>query len=148
MTYVQPATISAWAALVSAVVALITVSVSLRRARRQIIAPMRLEWITTLRQHIAEFTAEATKVNRDYNFLGTDKLDDNLRKNILLLEHRIRLLLNPDEPAHRELLKALREIGEACLTRGLDDFRQLLEAAFECAQTVLRAEWRKVKELR
>src|SRR5437867_10604738 len=108
---------------------------------------MRLEWITTLREHVTELTAEATRINREYNILGKDKLEQDVRKSLVLLDHRIRLLLNPDEKTHQELLKSVHEIGEALLIKGLDDFRQLLEIVFERAQIVLRAEWQRVKKL-
>src|SRR6185295_4500627 len=99
--------LSAWAAVVAAFAALVGILLTAWIARRTMIAPMRLEWITTLRVHITELSAEATIINRDFNFRNVDKLPEDVRKNLLLQEHRIRLLLNPEEKAHQHLLASV-----------------------------------------
>jgi len=76
------------------------ISSSLEVANKQIVAPMRQAWINSLRDLLSEISSSALH----YYVAGfEDRTDEEYRK-LTLLEHKITLMMNPEENDHKELL--------------------------------------------
>jgi hypothetical protein len=134
--------------IISGGAALVAVFAGLRRSRRLLIAPMRLEWNTQLRDGISELISVNRNLNLESVFHGDPKLLGEAREKNLFLEYKIRLLLNPDEQSHESLANAVHRLNTESLTNGADQFNKLLEEVVALSQTVLRTEWKKIKALK
>ena len=151
-------------ALISAATALIASiagpSVQLMIARRQInanvISVSRQKWIETLRDHTAEFTALLSasavfKLARKGDVL--DEIANNLPllekvQRIVLVQYKIRLLINPTEADHRDFMAAVDSALKRVQTDVELDITALtadIEAVTLRAQAILKHEWVRVK---
>jgi hypothetical protein len=114
-----------------------------RLANKQIVAPMRQAWITTLRKFLAELCSSAT------HYFETGCRTDADCKRLAELQQEIILMLNPKEGAHNQLLQAIRCMLEA-LDRGKDhDRKSFVSASMDVtklAQEIFKEEWNRVKE--
>jgi hypothetical protein len=128
-----------------------------RTARMQIranlISANRQAWIDKLRDELAELFELLTWrfLQRPGTYSGEEshKYEAEKRSRIRFLKHKIRLRLNPLETDSRSLLDLLTRLEESA-ARGSggddSDFEELLEAAVIKSQTILKAEWLRVKE--
>ena len=78
---------------------------SLETANKQIIAPMRQAWINKLRDLVAELISLSQRY-----YAVDDSFTNEGYQRLVLLEAKIKLMLNPQEPPHQKLEKAIREI--------------------------------------
>lgn len=124
---------------------------SLKAANKQILAPLRQQWIEALRGLIAEVTSEA-----HYLFIAAadEDIDEGSAKNekarrrVLFLEQKVRLMLNPNETDHQELIgkiRALVNAAEAYDPKG-PEFGGLHEAVTDLSRRVFKREWDRVKQ--
>ena len=145
-------------ALLSAITALIAVAVSpavsIHIARRQIRASVisgnRQKWIDQLRDQVAElitsikFLSLQTSLHR---FSEAEWIERFQKTH--LLESKISLLLNPKEPDHVALSKAIRQAVQAMLEKDdSQDARNILDytdSVIQQAQVILKREWERVK---
>jgi hypothetical protein len=156
----NPSTLSAFAACISALVALVVAAttpfvsfaVAKRQIRATVISTNRQAWINALRDDLAEMLelAIAYFYLRDGTLSGEEgfKYPYEQRTRLRRLENRIRLRLNPDEPPHQELLLLLIEVRRLSVAHDADDgesFEQAMELAIVKAQEILRSEWLRVK---
>jgi hypothetical protein len=125
------------------------IELSRRIAHRQIIAPMRQAWIEGLRGKLAELLSLSFRCWDRAVKLGTnyEELNDPEFKRILELTEEIRLLINPVEPDHKELVNSIAQITRSILC-GLDNFVEF-KSATEKARTlglaIFKTEWNRIK---
>lgn len=120
-------------------------------ARRQIVAPIRQKWIDELRDLITEFlsTAQMLVVVNDSNgILNEDDIDKETYKNMLSIERKLTLMLNPNESLHNELMVHIRELLDKTEhgVSNLSEFGPLVSKITETAQRILKEEWVRVKK--
>jgi hypothetical protein len=107
-------TASVIAAFTALVAVIIGPFITLRASKNQLLGSMRQAWINSLRDTIAEFCAKAYVGHGNIGALLTQ--DDALRHSARLarMQHmqttrelltKIRLLLNPNEPDHKQLYR-------------------------------------------
>lgn len=118
---------------------------SLEVANKQIVAPMRQAWINNLRDILSEVSSSALH----YFVAGfEDRTDDEYRR-LTLLEHRVRLMLNPKEEDHKTLETLIRTmIASLERDKGNEsdrDFIAAYEAEIKLSREVLKREWDRVK---
>ena len=136
---------------------------SLEVANKQIIGPMRQAWINSLRDLLAELAGTAHfYFEGQWADLGGGYVerisDERLRtdeqyERLSLLEHKIRLMLNPKEDDHSKLEQHIRAMIDALNNppmRGLDseepvEFVVAHSRVMELSREVLKREWDRVK---
>ena len=151
--------VSACTALVASIAGpLVTLSVARRQFNANVLSNNRQKWIETLRASIAELISllVGALVIRA-NWTGTwDKglsalqsipaMQEKLERAILV-QWNIRLLINPTEPDHQRLYKAIESVFSRLQTEQSDD--KAIEGDIEniatLAQTILKREWQRVK---
>ena len=83
--------------LISMLVTRKQIEASTHVTNKQILSPIRQNWINDLRSVLAEFTSKAK-----IHFECEDSCDNHYSQ-IIELEHRLYLMLNPKEKDHEEL---------------------------------------------
>lgn len=118
---------------------------SLEVANKQIIAPMRQAWINSLRDMLSELSSSALH----YFVAGFEDRTDEEYLRLTLLEHKVRLMLNPKEEDHRTLEELIRTmVGSLERRKGSEsdrDFIAAYEAEIALSREVLKREWDRVK---
>lgn len=120
------------------------VRASLDAANKQIVAPMRQAWINSLRDLLAELSANSLH----YYLSGyEDRTEDEYRR-IGILEERIRLMLNPREEDHVRLEKLVRKlvVGIQSAAPSQDEFVSTHQELTALSRTILKREWNRVKD--
>ena len=121
------------------------IELSRRIASRQIVAPMRQAWINALRDKLAELSNSALLYwNTEF-----DRRAEEEQHRLFLIEEQIKLLINPDEPDHKELVAAIKNLLWA-LQKGVlkdsgNDFSLARERVLLLGQKILKTEWNRVK---
>ena len=122
------------------------IEASLEVATKQITAPMRQAWINNLRDNIAELSGTALH----YFVAGFEDREDEDYWKLTLLEHKVRLMLNPNEEDHQRLEAVIREMMEALERRykARDDnnFVAAYEEVMKLSRQVFKREWNRVKD--
>lgn len=148
-----------WISIISTATALVAVIVgpimSYIIAKRQISASTvtmsRQQWINTLRNAIADFSAKASMTyclakNRQANEQSFQRIEEMVQ-----LNYKIELLINPHEEDHAELAQLaegiasilkLAKFNDPATTSNLDDKQKKLIAL---SQQILKREWERVK---
>ncbi len=144
-TFESSEIISFLAMLVSLVAVIIGPIVTFKVAKRQIVSPIRQKWIDELRELISEYLSECEKLL----VLGEDGLlnKEKTYTRLLYLEQKLKLMLNPKEERHIELLGIFKKITEE-IQHGVGniiDFGGQLKGATEVSQKILKEEWVRVK---
>ncbi len=125
------------------------IELSRRIASKQIVAPMRQEWINTFREKLAELTGSAFHYwNMRFIIKGAVELSDDEQRRLVQIEHEIELFINPTEQDHRELMEALRKVL-GLLERGTDErgeFNPALDKATILGQKIFKTEWNRIKD--
>jgi len=120
-------------------------------ARRQIVVPIRQQWIDELRNLVTEFlsTSQMLIVSEEANgILNNEDLDKDTYKKMLFIERKLTLMLNPNEDLHNELMEHVRKLMEQ-IEHGapnLLEFGPLVRIITETAQKILKKEWVRVKK--
>ncbi len=119
-------------------------SAALVTSNKQIIAPMRQAWINNLRDLLSELLSSA----RHYYVAGYEDRTDQEYHRVTLLEHKIRLMLNPKEEDHQRLEERIRNLIASMERhpRFVDDFPDLHDELVSLSRQVLKREWDRVKE--
>jgi hypothetical protein len=117
---------------------------SVQVANKQIIAPMRQAWINSLRDLLAELTSST----RHFFFRpGVKDQTGEAYRRLELLEHKVQLMLNPNEEDHRKLEDLIRNMI-ASMQGGKEsagDFMKAYVAVIKLSREVLKREWDRVK---
>lgn len=120
-------------------------------ARRQIVVPIRQQWIDELRNLVTEFlsTSQMLIVSEEANgILNNEDLDKDTYKKMLFIERKLTLMLNPNEDLHNELMEHVRKLMEQ-IEHGVPnllEFGPLVRIITETAQKILKKEWVRVKK--
>lgn len=145
----------------SAIVAFLAMLVSLaavivgpvansRIARRQIISPMRQKWINELRDLMSTLLSKcrlAVIMTEAGGLLEESKPNVELLSEILFLEQKLELMLNPNESDHKILVTAVGAITDSVQhgAKNVVEFGQKLSDASTCCKSILKREWERVK---
>lgn len=142
--------ITAITALVAVVVGpLVSIYVARREIRASVVSSNRQVWINNLRDTIAEFLAKHA-VARNNNFLShADESSLPRIQEIVWLNTRIELMINPNEADHARLAALISEmtntIGRsAAESKGANVNEQRAQVIL-LSQTILKREWERVK---
>ena len=117
---------------------------SLEVANKHITAPMRQAWINNLRDALAELTSRALH----YYLAGFEEREDAEHQNLTLLEHKVILMLNPNEEDHKQLEILIRQMTSS-LSRGREgdeDFCRAHTDVMALSRRIIKREWNRVKE--
>ena len=149
--------LSAFGAIVAALVALVSVivgplvacHVAQIQIKASVVSANRRVWIETLRSEVATFVAKITEFSMS-GPAGTASSDRLVGSGIEVsrLMAKIRLLLNPTESDHSELVSRLRD-AQAIAARkdhATRDLGAACDAIVVVAQKVLKREWERVKQ--
>ncbi|NQU44995.1 hypothetical protein HQ520_17045 [bacterium] len=130
--------------IISFIVAKRQITSSLAATQKQITAPMRQAWINSLRDLLADLASRALH----YYCAGYEDRDDAEYQHITLLEHRVQLMLNPNEEDHATLAE-LTGLMIRALERGREgreSFPCYHTQIMELSRRVLKREWNRVKD--
>jgi len=121
---------------------------SLKVANKQILAPMRQQWIENLRDSIAELISEAN--NTQQPFLITEasvRAHEESRKRLIFLEQKIRLLVNTAEEDHSTLLMEIRKLITVSHASNSADVAtsNAIQSVTEVARRIFKSEWNRIK---
>lgn len=152
--------ISACTALVASIVApFVTLAVARRQFNANVLSANRQKWIETLRDMVAELialivTALVVKAkwqgtwDQGRGALSSDPTLIEKLERLVLIQSKIRLLLNPTEPDHQRLDQAIdaaikRLRPEESVDAEMEADIQTITAL---AQSILKREWQRVKQ--
>lgn len=146
-------TISAATALVAVVVGpAASIYVAKRHIRASVLSANRQAWINRLRDELSKFVRDVKHIpSAQSSGVLTSSEAIGRCEETLLREEVIRLLLNPNEAEHKELLRLManartRMINAVNANRGLaDQMEEVTQPVVELAQQVLKTEWERVK---
>lgn len=116
----------------------------LETSNKQIVAPMRQAWINDLRNLLSELLSSAFH----YYVAGYEDRTDQEYQRVTHLEHKVKLMLNPNEEDHQHLEELI-----ATMIRSIernpkfsDNFPDLHDDLVSLSRKVLKREWDRVKE--
>lgn len=136
--------------LVSLTAVLVGPIVSFKLARRQIISPIGQKWIDELRDLVSTLLSKCRAgliMHEGHGLLDKESPDQELLKEILFLEQKLQLMLNPSEKDHQHLVDLVGaitndvELGASNLMA----FGERADAASACCKDILKREWERVK---
>ncbi|WP_017454562.1 hypothetical protein [Herbaspirillum rubrisubalbicans] len=143
--------------VIAALIAGLVVFVSTVLAKEQKTSEFRQTWIDELRKDVADYIASVSEATSLYLAKSTDKaeqqkfLDENfsLFQQFQALEHRIVLRLNSSE--HSSLIEQVTSLRSKIIIAHRDGGgaraeAQLIKDLIETTQSVLKGEWRRVKQ--
>jgi len=146
--------INMWISLISAMTALVAVIVgpliSWRIAKREVVSPIRQQWINVLRAKLAEimstshhfFVAWPEDVSAE-----SEQMETETHKKMLFLYREIELMLNPKEHDHTKLLESLRKITfEVNHRETAAKYSNIMGETTAIAQKIFKDEWTRVKQ--
>lgn len=136
--------------LISWLVARSQIQSSLKAANKQILAPMRQQWIEALRGLIAELASEAHYLYIAAEDEETDKgsaKNERARRRMFFLEQKVSLMLDPNEADHQDLIKNIRALVQAgeCYDSKGPEFGGLHKTVTELSRRVFKRECPEVR---
>jgi len=152
--------VSACTALVASIIGpFVTLSVARRRFAATVLSANRQKWIETLRDLLAELISQCVAVivvrqqwkgrwNRGMDAMAADpKLLEKLER-IVLVQWKIRLLINPVEADHRDLYGAIETALKRLQQEESTDAEMEgdIERITVLSQAILKREWERVKQ--
>jgi len=117
---------------------------STRTTEKQIISPIRQNWINELRMIIAEITSKSAH----YWAAGYEDRNDSEYYRITELEHQLKLYLNPNEKDHLELIEKIKIMTNHISASNYKDDEKFWDSHNEVmniSQKILKREWERVK---
>lgn len=159
MNPVWVAFVAACSAFVASLVGpFITLAISRRQFRANVISANREKWIGTLRETTAEFIALAAaaalhasrpgNTARGHAQLHADPTLMPRFERLVQVRWNLRLLLNPDEPHHLAVVQAVTATTEY-LQKGAPEADAIVahvNRVADATQVVIRDAWRRVKQ--
>lgn len=151
--------VSAATALAASVIGpCVTLMVAKRQFNANVISANRQAWIVTVRDTLAEMISlfvGIILVKRAWKGewqegKGAVETDPTLRAKLersIYVQCRVRLLLNPTEPDHREIMQAIERTVARLRSddRDEDGIQQEVTRITVLSQEILKREWRRVK---
>jgi len=133
----------------------ITLYIAKRQIKANVLSPNRQNWIHILRDEISNYLAITARTGSATASRTEDQsyimccIEDLSRS-----ESKIRLLLNPIEPDHQDLISLLKKTSSSVWylhanNKGnfAEDLNTLREDIIKIAQPILKKEWVRVKKL-
>ncbi|MEB1528148.1 hypothetical protein [Xanthomonas sp. WHRI 7945] len=119
-------------------------SAALLTSNKQIIAPMRQAWINNLRDLLSELLSSTLH----YYVSGYEDRTDQEYQRVTLLEHKVKLMLNPKEEDHQHLEERIRNMIASIEQhpKFANDFPDPHDEIVSLSRQVLKREWDRVKE--
>lgn len=159
MNPVWVAFVAACSALLASVVGpLVTLAISRRQFRANVVSANREKWIGTLRETTAEFIslAAAAAVHNGSPQAGGAPAHARVRadpallprfERLVLVRWNLRLLLNPTEPTHCNVVRAVDTVTARLADGTLDEASLIphVETIAATTQVVIREAWQRVK---
>ena len=117
---------------------------SLAIANKQIIAPMRQAWINNLRDLVAELSSSTLH----YWQAGYEHRTDEEYQRLTLLQHKVLMMLNPNEDDHRRLEELIRNLIMSLESgrEGEDGFVKAHPAVTDLSRQIFKREWNRVRD--
>ena len=151
--------VSACTALVASVVGpIVTLSVARRQFNANVLSANRQKWIETLRDLLAELISLLVaalviksgwkdKWDKGLGLINTDRAFLAKLERIVLVQWKIRLLINPTESDHRELYEAIATALKRLQFEESHDAETEadIESITKLGQSILKREWERVK---
>lgn len=151
--------VSACTALVASIVGpLVTLAVAKRQFNATVLSANRQKWIETLRDMLAELisllvaavTIKAMgkiKWDRGLGPISSDPALLQKLERIVLVQWKIRLLTNPNEPDHLDLNQLIDRAFKRLQAEGTEDeaTESDIENITRLGQAILKREWARVK---
>ena len=136
--------------LVALTAVIISPIVSFKLAKRQLISPIRQKWIDDLRDLMSTLLSKcraAVIMNEGNGLLNSEKPDESLLNEILFLEQKLELMLNPNEDDHQQLIEHVDKITDSVQhgAGNFMEFGQRLSDASGFCKAILKREWERVK---
>ena len=133
---------------------LVSIWVAQRQIRVTVLSANRQTWINTLRDLIAEYISISALVHAgDWSSRTEVEFDQKLER-LALLNAKIRLMLNPNEPDHERLGTLLGDLlltmggrASAANKRDSQKARTIHNELLPLSQSVLKREWERVKRV-
>jgi hypothetical protein len=152
--------VSAATALVASIVGpLVTLSVGRRQFAATVLSTNRQRWIEHLRDLLAEFIAQLGTVwviratwqgkwDKGLAPIAADPTRLEKMQRLLLVQWKIRLMLNPTESDHQELYAAIEKALDRLREERSDESETAadIETISRLGQTILKREWQRVKQ--
>lgn len=152
--------VSAVTALVASIVApFVTLTVARQRFNATVLSANRQKWIETLRDLLAELISQFVAIivvrrqwkgrwNQGLDAIAADPTLLAKLERVVLVQWKIRLLINPAEPDHQELYRAI-VAGLARLREDESSDAEMdadIERITALSQAILKREWERVKQ--
>jgi len=151
--------VSACTALVASVVGpIVTLSVARRQFNANVLSANRQKWIETLRDLLAELISLLVaalviksgwkdKWDKGLGLINTDRAFLAKLERIVLVQWKIRLLINPTESDHRELYDTIATALKRLQSEKSHDAETEadIESITKLGQSILKREWERVK---
>ncbi len=156
MSPVWVAFVAACSALMASIVGpVVSLAISRRQFRANVVSANREKWIGTLRETVAEFISlgaaasirAASEAAPGHARVQADPALLPRFERIVLVRWNLRLLLNPTEPSHVAVVRAVDAVA-ADLIAGTADpvaLQPKMDALASATQVVIREAWRRVK---
>lgn len=158
--WTSPAGISALTALVAVVVGpilslylgrkqqAVTLDIAARQISASVVSASRQQWIDRVRDTIAEYMSAVSQLGFQGG-ISYERKDDALRhEKVMLLQNRIVLLLDPNEPDHQALIAMMSQVMIRAYEAGPESWRALTNTLREMtvlSQQIFKREWERVK---
>ncbi|MDG4552792.1 MAG: hypothetical protein P9E24_00885 [Candidatus Competibacter sp.] len=142
-----------WLAAIAALAAVILgpfvgVYVARRQTQMTTVATSRVEWISQLRDLVAELLAEYRFVDFDTVPGQPPKVEKTTLQRLFRIETQIKLMLNPDETEHKELMRTVENAvtyAGSFAQNKLAKITEHVQAIQTTATVILKKEWGVVK---
>ena len=132
--------------LIPILVAFITYIIAKRQITNAGVTQFRQNWIDDLREAISIYIAKAEMIST-FDFEDDDNYYDQFEE-LTHMQHKIELMLNPNEADHVEISKIIEEIREVIHEEELNEplFDKLIKDLMKITKSVLKREWNVVKK--
>ena len=149
----EPAVVSSITALVAVIASpFVTIYVAKKNISSSVVSKNRQEWINRLRNEIAELLKEIQHVPSAYS-ADAITLQQAIEKHGLILSkvEVIRLLINPKEPDHEDLVRQIKIASDKVISSinqkkgNAEELETMASNIVTLSQAILKREWERVK---
>lgn len=149
----EPTVVSSITALVAVIAGpLVTIHVAKKNISSSVVSKNRQDWINRLRNEIAELLKEIQYVPSAYS-AGAITLPQAIEKHGLILSkvEIIRLLINPKEQDHEDLVRQIKIASEKVISSinqkkgNAKELETMSSNIVTLSQSILKREWERVK---
>jgi hypothetical protein len=145
-----------WLAAISALFAVILgpfvgVYIARRQTQMSTISASRVEWISQLRDLVADLLAEYRFVDFDTAPGEPPKIEKATLQHLFRIETQIKLMLNPDEPEHKDLIRTVENAvtyAGSFAQNKLAKITEHVQAIQTTATVILKTEWVVIKAVK